>query len=185
VPYIDVAAIEDGLDDVRASPRDDGRLEMIVRRPAVDEREVVAEAELDTELGLVGDSWSTRASTAMGDGRPDPAGQLTLMNARFARLVAGEPARVPLAGDQLFVDLDLSVGNLPVGTRLRVGGTVLEISAKPHNGCDKFKARFGVDALRVTRKIAGQELRLRGVYAVVLQGGPVRVDDVIAVERQV
>ncbi len=173
------AVLAAGLDHVRCSPADHGRLELIVRRPAVGEREIVAEGELDVEKGLVGDTWSLRPSRRTADGGPHPDMQLNVMNARAALLVAGSPERRALAGDQLYVDLDLSAANLPPGTRLRVGAAVIEVTDQPHRGCDKFAARFGRDALRFVNTGAGRELRLRGLNARVVVSGTVRTGDVI------
>jgi hypothetical protein len=162
-----------GLDHVRAAPADSGVVELIVRRPAVDQREVVDAGELDLVIGLIGDRWHLGAS-------PINDAQLTLMNARAAELIARSRERWPLAGDQLYVDLDLSVDNLPAGTQLAVGDAVVEITAVPHTGCAKFSARFGTDALKFVNKSPGRELRLRGVNARVVTAGTVRAGDAIA-----
>jgi MOSC domain-containing protein YiiM len=164
--------LEAGLDEIRRSPRDEGILEIIVRRPRVGEREMVDEAALDAEAGLVGDSWSTRRD-------PDPDAQLTLMNARLIALVAGPRDRWPLAGDQLFVDLDLGVANLPPGTRLALGSAVIEITPEPHTGCRKFVSRYGLDAQKFVNSPVGRELRLRGVNARVVRGGTIRRGDTV------
>jgi hypothetical protein len=171
--------LEAGLEEVLRSPRDGGPLLLIVRRPGVDRREVLDEAVLDPERGLVGDTWLERGSRSMPDGSADPAAQLTLMNARFAELIAGDREAWPVAGDQLYVDLDLSVENLPAGTRLAVGAAVIEISPTPHLGCAKFRARFGSDALRLANAPTGRALRLRGANATILEGGTVRTGDII------
>jgi hypothetical protein len=170
---------EHDLANLRLSPRESGLVELIVRRPAVEEREVVALAQLDPSEGLVGDCWRTRGSSSMPDGSANPDAQLTLMNARAARLVAGDRDRWPLAGDQLYVDFDLSADNLTPGTRLRVGAAVVEVTAQPHTGCGKFARRFGVDALKLVNSAAGRELNLRGVNAKVVVAGAVRVGDEI------
>lgn len=174
-----MAQLEAGLDGVRRSPKDEGTLQLIVRRPQRLERELVDEGTLDVAVGLVGDNWSTRGSTGTPDGSADPELQLTLMNSRAADLVAGSRERWHLAGDQLFVDMDISRTNLPPGTRLAIGSTVLEVSVKPHNGCAKFSGRFGADALRLVVSAAGQELCLRGINAKVVQSGDVRVGDAV------
>lgn len=173
------AELEAGLDWVRASPADHGRLELVVRRPAVDERELLDEAELDEHEGLQGDSWRHRRSSATPDGSADPERQLTLMNARLASLVARRPERLALAGDQLFVDFDLSVENAPPGTRLRIGGAVVEVTPPPHLGCAKFVSRFGEEAMRFVNSPVGRQLRLRGANAKVVAPGTVRTGDPI------
>ena len=169
--------LEAGLDHVRQSPASDGTIELIVRRPAEDEREIVTEATLDPVEGLVGDTWHQRGSSHTPDGAADPERQLTLMNIRAATLFARRDDRRPLAGDQLFVDLDLSTDNLPAGTRLAIGTATVEITEPPHTGCSKFSARFGPEALRFVNAPTGRALRLRGVNAKVVVGGIVRVGD--------
>lgn len=164
--------LEAGLADIRRSPQDEGVLEMIVRRPQVGERETVDEASLDTGVGLVGDSWSRRRD-------PDPDTQLTIMNARLIALVAGDRGRWPAAGDQLFVDLDLSAANLPPGTRLAIGSAVIEITPEPHTGCRKFVSRYGLDAQKFVNSEVGRALRLRGVNARVVRGGTIRRGDAV------
>jgi len=175
----DADTLQAGLDDVLRSPGDEGHVELVVRRPAENEREVLGEGTLDPETGLVGDMWSTRPTSSTEDGSPNPDCQLTLMNARAAALVAGDPERRQLAGDQLFVDLDLSVENLPPGTRLEVGSAVVEVTAEPHRGCGKFLKRFGVDALKLVNSEVGREHNLRGVNARVVAGGTVRPGDAV------
>ncbi|MCY7303236.1 MAG: MOSC domain-containing protein [Thermoleophilia bacterium] len=167
------------LDEIRQAPAAVGTVELIVRRPAEDEREVLDECMLDLEVGLVGDAWLARGSKAMPDGSANPDAQLTLMNARAAEVITGTRDRWPLAGDQLYVDLDLSVENLPAGTQVAVGEAVVEVTPEPHTGCAKFSARFGTEALKFVNKSPGRELRLRGVNARVVQPGTVRVGDAI------
>jgi hypothetical protein len=178
--HLDRATLEAGLDHVRAAPEDNGTLELICRRPDVEHREVVDEAVLDLTHGLLGDNWSTRGSSSTPDGRANPLAQVTLMNARAARLVAGSDDRRQLAGDQLFVDLDLSGANLPAGTRLQIGDAVVEITEIPHTGCGKFLKRFGVDASKFINSEVGRELNLRGVNARIVEAGTVRTGDRVA-----
>ena len=168
-----------GLDEIRASPQVEGTVELVVRRPAQDQREVLEEGMLDVGEGLVGDGWRMRPSSRTKDRSPHPGRQLTLMNARLAALVAGERERWAIAGDQLYVDLDLSRENLPPGTQLAVGSALIEVTDQLHTGCAKFTARFGHDAIRFVNTGVGRELRLRGMYAKVIEGGPVRPGDAI------
>lgn len=177
VEHLSLAALEAGLDHVREAPADLGTLEMIVRRPAVDAREQLDEGHLDLAEGLAGDTWRPRGNRHTPDGSADPQAQLTVMNVRAAALVAVDPARRELAGDQLYVDLDISVANLPAGTRLALGDAIIEVSEKPHLGCAKFQARFGNDALRLVNSPVGRELRLRGLNARVVVPGTIRRGD--------
>jgi len=174
-----VEAAEARLDEVRAAPADHGRVELIVRRPEVEAREVVDEATLDADGGLVGDNWSVKPS--LKTGAPNPEAQLTVMNARVAALVAGDDRENwAQAGDQLYVDLDLSHANLPPGTRLQVGEAVIEVSAEPHLGCGKFLKRFGLDAQKLVNSTVGRELNMRGINTRIVTGGVVRTGDPIA-----
>lgn len=171
--------LDAGLDAIRRSPADEGTVELIVRRPAVEEREVLEEAVLDPAEGVVGDCWRTRGSSSTPDGSAHPDRQLTVMNARVIALVARERERWPLAGDQLYVDLDLGPENLPPGTRLAVGSAVIEVTDELHTGCAKFTHRFGSAAIRFVNSKAGRALRMRGMYARVVEPGTVRRGDTI------
>jgi MOSC domain-containing protein YiiM len=164
--------LEAGLEYIRASPKDGGTLAMIVRRPAVGEREVLEEGELDTTVGLVGDSWGQRTKV-------DPDAQLNVMNARSIEVVEPDVDRRPLAGDQLYLDIDLTDENLPAGSRLRIGDAVIEITPKPHTGCSKFAERFGAAATRFVNTGEGKRLHLRGVCAKVVEGGTIRTGDAV------
>ncbi len=172
------AELEQGLDRILESPKNDGVLELIVRRPAVDERESVSDGYLDTEQGLVGDNWLSRGNRHTPDGSADPDMQLNIMNARVVALVADDPARRELAGDQLYVDMDLSYENLPPGTRLAIGEAIIEVTEPPHTGCRKFAARFGRDAMVFVNSGMGKRLNFRGINAKVMKSGAVRVGDV-------
>ena len=176
--HVTMAELEAGLDVIRGAPANEGVLELIVRRPATGVREVLDAGALDVREGLVGDSWKDRSSSRSADGRAHPDMQLNIMGARAAALVAGDKERWPLAGDQLFVDLDLSEDNLPPGTRLALGSAVVEVTSQPHTGCAKFVERFGLDAMKFVNSALGTRLRLRGLCARVVQPGAIRVGDV-------
>lgn len=178
--HVTLDRLQAGLDEIRGAPSDEGQVELIVRRPEIEVREVLAEARLDETDGLVGDCWRARGSSAMADGSANPDAQITLMSARSAALIAGDRERWPLAGDQFFVDLDLSAANLPAGTQLELGSALLEVTAVPHLGCGKFIRRFGVDAMKFVNSPAGRELNLRGVNTRVVRSGVVRTGDPIA-----
>ena len=170
--HLTTAELEAGLSRIRQSPPDSGVVRLIVRRPDVGDREVVQEASLDPTAGMVGDNWGRRrgANADM---------QLTVMNARVTELVAGDADRWPLAGDQLYVDFDLSVANIPAGTRLALGSAVIEVTEVPHTGCRKFVSRFGLDAMTFVNSSTGRALNLRGINARVVQPGSVRVGDAV------
>jgi len=172
------AELENGLENILQSPRDNGELVLIVRRPNVDERKAIAEGRLDNEQGLVGDNWLSRGSRHMPDGASDPEMQLNIMNARVVSLVADGEDRRELAGDQLYLDMDLSYANLPPGTQLAIGDAIIEITEPPHTGCKKFAARFGRDAMVFVNSGMGKKLNFRGINAKVMQSGDIRVGDV-------
>jgi MOSC domain-containing protein YiiM len=174
---VELARLEESLAYIQEAPADGGTVELIVRRPAVDERELLTEAWLDVSAGLQGDGWSARIAPGMAG--PNPEAQLTIVNARAAAAIAADRERWPLAGDQLFVDLDISQTNLPAGTRVQIGSAVIEFSSKPHTGCKKFSGRFGLDALAFVSTDAGRELRMRGANCKVVVSGMVRTGDVI------
>jgi hypothetical protein len=181
----DRAQLEDGLAHVDAAPKDGGAVELIVRRPALGEREVLESARLDPAYGLVGDTWRERWSRRTADGSPHPDMQLTIMSARAVGLIAGSRDRWALAGDQLYLDLYLSEANLPIGARLAVGDAVVEVTDQPHTGCAKFSERFGLEALRFVNSAEGRSSRLRGINARVVVGGTVTVGDVARVAGRV
>jgi hypothetical protein len=179
IKYLTTEELEAGLEDIYLSPKDNGRVEMIVRRPNVEEREVLSEARFDLVEGLVGDNWKARGSTSTPDGSAHPEMQINIMNSRVIALLAQERVRWQLAGDQFYIDMDLSAENLPAGTQLALGSAVLEVTARPHSGCKKFAARFGQDAIKFVNSPLGKELHLRGVNAKVVQSGAVRVGDFV------
>jgi len=183
VRHVTLEDLQKGLDEIRQSPKEQGILRLIVCRPAVGERRVLEVAELDGTNGLVGDTWKDRGSSRMPDRSPHPDMQLNIMSSRVAALVAQANDRWQLAGDQLFVDLDLSADNLPPGTRLLIGSAVIEVTAEPHTGCGKFMGRFGVDAMKFVNSTVGRQLHLRGINARVAQPGSIRVGDPVHVTR--
>lgn len=176
-----LADLDARLPGIRLSPSTDGPVELIVRRPEASARELLDEGELDPVEGLVGDCWRARGSRSTADGSAHPGRQLTLMNARAAAAVAGDRDRWPLAGDQFYVDLDLRVGHLPPGSRLTIGSALIEVTEEPHNGCAKFRERFGADAARWVSSPEGRELRLRGMNTRVVGPGRVRVGDRVGI----
>lgn len=170
--HLGTPALEAGLHHIGQAPATEGRLELIVRRPAVDEREEVEAAQLDVERGLLGDRWGDRP-------RRSEANQVTIMSQRVISLIAGDRDRWALAGDQLYVDLDVSEENLPAGSVIAIGDAVLEVSQSPHTGCSKFASRFGDEALAWANTETGRRLRLRGMYARVVKGDVIRLGDTI------
>ena len=175
--HLTFAELEAALDHLREAPKDDGLVHLIVRRPEVDQREVVDEAELDIVKGLIGDNWFVRGSRRTPDGSAHPEMQINIMNSRVTALVAQEMERWPLAGDQLYIDMDLSKENLPAGSHIAIGTAVLEVSALPHTGCHKFVARFGTEAMQFVNSDLGKQLCLRGINARIVQSGVVKVGE--------
>lgn len=174
-----------GLEHIRRSPADQGVLAAIVIRPEKDARQSLQSCEISPEGGVHGDVWAKGCWMSLPDGRPHPDVQVTLMNARTIALIAQDEARWPLAGDQLYVDLDLSGDNLPPGTRLAIGDARLEITAVPYNGCQKFGERFGIEATRFVNSREGKRLHLRGIYAKVVWPGRITVGDRVAKTAEV
>jgi len=177
--HLTMSELEAGLDEIRRAPKDKGVLELIVRRPGVNDREILESGELRLDEGLVGDSWTRRRSKTTADGSPNPLMQLNIMNSRVTALVAQDRDRWQLAGDQLYIDLDLSEENVPAGTRLSLGSALIEVTPPPHLGCQKFVARFGLDAMKFVNSPIGRQLHLRGVNAKVIQGAVIRIGDLV------
>lgn len=175
--HLTMAELEAGLEVIRQSPKDEGVLHLIVRRPKENEREVLDEGELDVLEGLIGDNWKTRGSSRTADGSSHPDMQLNIMNSRAAELITQSADCWQWAGDQLYIDLDLSDENLPPGTRLAIGSAIVEVTAQPHTGCKKFVERFGTDALKFVMSPVGRQLHLRGINAKVIKSGTIRVND--------
>ncbi len=181
--HLSRARLTAGLPRIRRAPEDYGYLCCIVRRPAVGEREVLSEGALDPAVGLAGDNWLARGCRLSPDGSAIVDMQLTVMNIRVAELVADGWHRVPLAGDQLYVDLDLSIENLPPGTMLAIGPAVVQVSCAPHLGCKKFVERFGPEAMRFVNSRLGRQLRLRGMNVRIIRGGAIQVGDAVVKHR--
>jgi len=179
IKHLSKTELEAGLPEIYAAPTRDGRLELIVRRPDVGDREELPEGALDVDLGLVGDNWRARPHSRGRDGLPNREKQLNVMSARVVALVAHERHRWQLAGDQLFIDFDLSEKNLPVGTQLSIGAAVIEVTPVPHLGCEKFVSRFGLEAMKFVNSDTGKALRLRGLNAKVVRAGVIRVGDTV------
>jgi len=178
MPHLTMTQLEDGETEIAESPTTNGTVEMIVCRPVEDGRTVLTTATFSVGVGLVGDNYVERGSTRTPDKAAHPEAQVTLMNSRSIDLICqGDKDQWPLAGDQLFVDFDLSLTNLPTGSRLAIGSTVLEVTAKPHTGCAKFAQRFGLDAAKWAN--SSSEHRYRGINAAVIQEGTVTVGDTI------
>ena len=175
--HLTLAELEAALPGALRSPRDEGTLDLIVRRPAVGRREVLDVGELDLTTGLVGDTWHIRSSSRTEDGSPHADMQLNVMNSAIIALIAGAKSRWGLAGDQLYVDLDISSANVPPGTRLAIGTAVIEVTAQPHTGCAKFVSRFGVDAMKFVNSPHGRDLHLRGINARVVVPGRISTGD--------
>ncbi|GJL65102.1 MAG: hypothetical protein NPIRA05_00730 [Nitrospirales bacterium] len=170
---------ETDLDHIRQSPQNDGLLHMIVRRPEKGTREVLTSGALDVTAGLVGDNWKIRGSSRTKNGLAHPHTQITIMNSRVIALVAGNQHRWPLAGNQLYVDFDLSVDNVPPGTQLALGTAIIEVTDQPLTGCKKFSTRFGLEAVKLVNSPIGKILQLRGINTKVVRSGTIRTGNIV------
>jgi hypothetical protein len=177
--HLTTSELDAGLDLILKSPKNEGRLEMIVRRPDIDKREILEVGQLHINEGLLGDTWKMRKSSRTPDGSPHPDMQLNIMNSRVIALIAQDKDRWQLAGDQLFVDLDLSEENMPPGTQLSLGSALIEVTNQPHRGCDKFMQRFGKEALKWVNSEVGKQLHLRGINAKVLKSGNIEIGNIV------
>jgi len=177
--HLSIIELEAGMDYIRQSPTENGVLKLIVRRPDVDLREVIHEGQLNLIEGLEGDTWKPRGSSHTPDGSANVNAQITVMNARAIALLAQDEEHWPLAGDQLYIDMDLSDDNIPPGTKLAIGSAIIEVSAQPHSGCKKFSSRFGVEAMKFVNSPEGKRLHLRGINTRVIQAGTIRVGDLV------
>ena len=175
--HLNLDELNEGLPEIRQSPRDNGTLKAIIIRPEENQRSSPQECHLSPELGLEGDSWAQGSWLSLPNGSPHPDVQVTIMNARAIDLIAQQESRWSLAGDNLYVDLDLGDENLPCGQRLSIGSALLEVVDRSHTGCSKFAGRFGKDAMKFVNSAEGTRLHLRGIYAKIIQAGTVRVGD--------
>jgi hypothetical protein len=179
IRHLTEAELAAGLDHLKQAPKDRGTLELIVIRPQEDERVALTGCDLSAHLGVHGDRWAVKCWKTLPDGSPDPDVQITLMNSRCIDLLAQEKSRWPLAGDQLYVDFDVSLENVPVGQGIAIGSAILQITDQVHTGCKKFGERYGTEAVKFVSSPEGKALRLRGVYARVVQDGHIESGDLV------
>ena len=171
--------LQAALADVLAAPRDGGTVDLIVVRPEKGQRQTPDSVALSLIGGVAGDHWAKGCWRTLDDGSPHPDVQICLMNSRMIRAIAGGPENWAPAGDNLFIDMDLSPANCPPGTRLALGSVEMVVTEEPHNGCQNFIDRYGRDACVFVNTGQGSELRLRGIYARVTRDGTVSVGDTV------
>ncbi len=179
INHLNMYQLESGLNHILDAPKDNGIVEMIVSRPEIEAREILKIAKLDLEFGLVGDNWNARGSSSTPNNSSDIEAQITIMNSRVISLMTTSSNQWQIAGDQLYIDMDLSRNNLIPGNQIKIGTAVLEVSKKPHTGCKKFSNRFGLDALKFASSPLGRELALRGINTRIVQSGIVQTGDVV------
>jgi len=175
--HFTLAELQAGLPDIIASPADTGLLEAIVIRPSAGERRELDSVEISLAGGVHGDNWALGCWKTTDDGKPHPDVQICIMNSRCIAKVAGSRENWAPAGDNLFIDMDLTRENLPTGQRLAIGSAIVEVTADPHTGCANFVERYGREATVFVNTGEGRKLRLRGIYARVVQDGRVSVGD--------
>jgi len=171
--YLPSDALTQRLNAFAAAPKENGRLEMIVRCPVSNQREILQTVHLSVEAGLPGDKWGAKSN-------PNPVSQLTVMRHDIADMIANGQS-LALFGDNLFVNLDIAAANLPVGSRLQIGEAVIEVTPLPHDGCTKFKARFGADAFYFVNAKPTRHLNLRGICCRVVRAGNVEAGSAVRV----
>ena len=177
--HLTTPELRDGLSEILRSPKDNGTLQGIVIRPSHGARCELTSCDISLEGGVHGDHWAKGCWKSTEDGRPHPDVQICIMNARCIALIAQDRANWAPAGDNLFIDMDLSPDNLPPGQQLVIGTAVIEITDTPHNGCASFIERYGRDACVFVNTGDGKRHRLRGIYARVVQDGQVSVGDTV------
>jgi hypothetical protein len=169
----------DGSEYIKEAPSNQGVLQLIVARPAEDQRKELEQATLDIDQGLVGDNWRNRSSSRTADGSAHPDMQITLMNSRVIELICQQKSDWQMAGDQLYADIDVSQENMPPGTKLAIGESELEVTDQPHTGCKKFSTRFGIDALKFISDKEGKSRQMRGIYLKVIKNGVIKTGDLV------
>lgn len=162
-----------------AAPKGEGRLDMIVTRPVEDQRVLPESCKVSGEFGVSGDNWKQGSGYTLDDGSGDPEAQICMMMSGCIQAIAGDSANWAPAGDNFFLDMDLTPGNMPPGTRFSIGSAEFVVTEMPHNGCQKFIDRYGRDACLFVNTGKGKELRLRGIYARVTKDGTVAVGDTV------
>ncbi len=173
-------ALKAGLDAMlAAAPKDNGTLDLIVMRPDHDLRVLPQSFEVRGDDGLPGDHWKRGTGYALEDGTGDPDAQICMMMSGCIRAIAGDKANWPPAGDNFFIDMDLTPANMPPGTRFAIGSAEFVVTGIPHNGCQSFIDRYGRDACLFVNTGEGKAHRLRGIYARVTRDGTVSVGDTV------